>query len=80
MGFKTQHEHDAPNLDPTQFGNIGEVFKYKGERVRVRDSVKVESQDPNLMAVWAKLGGVEHIISSAVKGLEVVMTAARIQC
>ncbi|TGZ82979.1 hypothetical protein EX30DRAFT_339228 [Ascodesmis nigricans] len=68
-----------PGYHETQAG-VGEVFDYQGERVKVKDSVKVESQDPSLMAVWAKLGGVEHVLSGAVKSLEVVMTAAGIKC
>lgn len=72
-GHSSDHQHEPQ-------AGVGEVFEYQGERVKVRDSVKVESQDPSLMAVWAKLGGVEHVLSGAVKALEVVMTAAGIKC
>ncbi|KAH0607467.1 uncharacterized protein H6S33_002501 [Morchella sextelata] len=57
-------------------GEGAEVFVYRGASVRVRERVKVESQDPNLMAVWAKLGGVEHALVGAIKSLEMVAGAA----
>lgn len=53
-----------------------EVFAYRGVNVRVRERVKVESQDPNLMAVWAKLGGLEHALGLAIKSLGMVGGAA----
>ncbi|KAH8149194.1 uncharacterized protein LAJ45_06733 [Morchella importuna] len=53
-----------------------EVFVYRGASVRVRERIKVESQDPNLMAVWAKLGGLEHALVGAIKSLEMVAGAA----
>lgn len=46
------------------------VWDGKGE-VRVKDKVRVESQDPRLMAVMMKVGGLEHGIGVAMGGLEV---------
>lgn len=50
-----------------------EVFMYKGQEVRVRDKVRVESQDPNLMAAMAKLGALEHNVALSRRALDVVM-------
>ena len=50
-----------------------EVFMYKGQEVRVRDKVRVESQDPCLMSALAKLGALERSVAVARRGLDVVM-------
>ncbi|CUS06738.1 unnamed protein product [Tuber aestivum] len=56
--------------------NQDEIYSYKGGDVRVRERVRVESQDPSLMAVWAKLGGLEHALGLAIKSLDIAMKAA----
>ena len=50
-----------------------EVFMYKGQEVRVRDKVRVESQDPCLMSAFAKLGALERSVAVARRTLDVVM-------
>lgn len=50
-----------------------EVFVYKAQEVRVREKVRVESQDPSLMAAMAKLGALERNVAGARRGLAVVM-------
>lgn len=50
-----------------------EVFMYKGQEVRVRDKVRVESQDPSLMAAMAKLGALERNVALSCRALDVVM-------
>ncbi|KAK4543401.1 hypothetical protein LTR36_005544 [Oleoguttula mirabilis] len=50
-----------------------EVFMYKGQEVRVRDKVRVESQDPSLMAAMAKLGALERNIALSKRALDIVM-------
>ncbi|KAI9655718.1 MAG: hypothetical protein M1821_005153 [Bathelium mastoideum] len=50
-----------------------EVFKYKGEEVRVKEKVRVDSQDPSLMAAFAKLSALEHTVALSRKALDVVM-------
>lgn len=50
-----------------------EVFMYKGQEVRVRDKVRVESQDPSLMAAMAKLGALERNIALSRRALDIVM-------
>lgn len=56
-----------------------EIYSYRGMNVRVRERVRVESQDPNLMAVWAKLGGLEHALGLAIKSLGMVSGAAGVR-
>jgi hypothetical protein len=50
-----------------------EVFAYKGQEVRVRDKVRVESQDPSLISAMAKLGALERNIAMSRRSLNVVM-------
>jgi len=75
VGIRPDAAHRAHNaeVDPQ------EVFTYKGSRVRVQELVRVESQDPSLMAAWAKLGGLEHVLRTTIKSLRLVMTAAGIE-
>ncbi|MCJ1474529.1 hypothetical protein MMC13_003187 [Lambiella insularis] len=51
----------------------GQVFAYKGQEVRVREKVRVESQDPSLLAVMAKLSALEHGVGVARRSLAIVM-------
>ncbi|GAB7362810.1 hypothetical protein MBLNU230_g3113t1 [Neophaeotheca triangularis] len=50
-----------------------EVFVWKGREVRVKEKVRVESQDPSLMAAMAKLGALERNVSVSRRALDVVM-------
>ena len=50
-----------------------QVFMYRGQEVRVREKVRVESQDPSLIAVMAKLSALEHGVSVARRSLSIVM-------
>lgn len=49
------------------------MFMWKGEEVRVREKVRVESQDPSLMAVMAKLSALEHEVLRWIGALKVLM-------
>lgn len=49
------------------------MFTWKGEEVRVREKVRVESQDPSLMAVMAKLSALEHEVLRWIAALKVLM-------
>lgn len=50
------------------------VFMYRGEEVRVREKVRVESSaDPSLLSVGAKLGQIERVVESCRGSLRVVM-------
>lgn len=49
------------------------TFKYRGQDVRVREKVRVESQDPALISASAKLNALEHTVMLSRKALEIVM-------
>ena len=49
------------------------VFHYRGQEVKVREKVRVESQDPSLIAVMAKLNALEHGVAVGRKALDIVM-------
>ncbi len=52
---------------------VDETFRYRDRDVRVREKLRVESQDPCLMSVMAKLGALEHTVARAKKSLDIVM-------
>lgn len=52
---------------------LGEIFEYKGEQVRVKEMLRVESQDPSLLAAMAKLSALEHSVAMSRKALSTVM-------
>jgi hypothetical protein len=49
------------------------TFKYKGQDVRVKEKIRVESQDPALISASAKLNALEHSIMLSRKALNIVM-------
>ena len=49
------------------------IFNYKGQNVRVRDKLRVETMDPSLMAAMAKLSALEHTVALNRRALDVVM-------
>ncbi|KAK6522042.1 hypothetical protein TWF281_002611 [Arthrobotrys megalospora] len=54
-------------------GGEEETYTYKGVEVRVKERIKVESQDPSLMSVVSKLGALEHNLAMGRTSLEIVM-------
>ncbi|KAF2225334.1 RAVE subunit 2/Rogdi [Elsinoe ampelina] len=50
-----------------------EVFTYRNQLVKVREKLKIETQDPSLMAALAKLSALEHTVALSRKALDVVM-------
>lgn len=52
---------------------LGETFEYKGEQVRVKEMLRVESQDPSLLAALAKLSALEHSVAMSRRALHTVM-------
>lgn len=52
---------------------MDEIFHYQGQNVRVKEKVRVESADPSLMSVMAKLAALDHTVGMARKCLSVVM-------
>ncbi|KAH7078570.1 RAVE subunit 2/Rogdi [Paraphoma chrysanthemicola] len=49
------------------------TFKYKGQDVRVKEKIRVESQDPALISASAKLNALEHSIMRSRRALNIVM-------
>jgi hypothetical protein len=63
IGAQRRLEHDE--MDST--------FIYRGEEVRVREKIRVESSaDPSLLSVMAKLGQLERTVEAARLGLSIV--------
>lgn len=52
---------------------VDQVFTFKGQEVKVKEKVRVESQDPNLMAAMAKLNALERSVALGRKALDIVM-------
>lgn len=52
---------------------VNETFKWHEEEVQVKEKVRVESQDPSLMAVMAKLTALEHEVLRWIAALRVLM-------
>ena len=63
IGAQRRLEHDEM---------IG-VYKYRGEEVRVKEKLRVESADPSLMSLLAKVAALEHTVGMARRCLGVVM-------
>jgi hypothetical protein len=49
------------------------VYKYKGHDVRVKEKIRVETQDPALISASAKLNALEHSLMLRRKALNMVM-------
>ncbi len=53
---------------------MDDVFTYRGEEVRVREKVRVESSaDPSLLVLMAKLGALERTVAERRGALKVVI-------
>lgn len=52
---------------------MDQVFTYQGQEVTVKEKVRVESQDPNLMAAMAKMNALERSVALGRKALDIVM-------
>lgn len=59
-------------LPPTH-DEAEEMFMFRGQKVRVREKLRIETQDPSLMAALAKLGALEHSVALMRRALNVVM-------
>ncbi|KAF2257977.1 hypothetical protein CC78DRAFT_538142 [Lojkania enalia] len=49
------------------------IFIYKGQEVRVKEKIRVESQDPALISAMAKLNALEHSVALSRKALNIVI-------
>jgi len=71
--FKGRKSHDGGD------GSEGEeVFSYKGMEVKVKEKIRVESQDPSLMSLMSKLGALEHNVVMSRTSLGIVMRDASV--
>ena len=61
----------APKLP--EHDEVEQLFNFRGQEVRVREKVRVESQDPALMAVMAKLSALGHGVAVWRRSLSIVM-------
>lgn len=52
---------------------LDDIFSYKSQEVRVREKLRVESQDPRLLSAMAKLSALEHSVAMSRKALDTVM-------
>jgi len=52
---------------------VSHSYAFKGEEVRVREKLRVESQDPSLLAIMAKLSALEHSVAISRTALDTVM-------
>lgn len=52
---------------------MGETFTWKGQEVKVREKVRVESQDPSLISVMAKLSALDHELRRRRAALNILM-------
>ena len=49
------------------------VFAFRDHQVKVKEKIRVESQDPSLISAMAKLNALEHHVALNRKALDVVM-------
>lgn len=49
------------------------AFTYKNSQVRVKEKIRVESQDPALISASAKLNALGHTVMLSRKALSIVM-------
>lgn len=70
IGAQRRLEHDE----------MDEVFMYRGEEVRVREKVRVESSaDPSLLSLGAKLGALERSVEASREALACVMGGSEVK-
>ena len=58
---------------PPAHDEADRVFKFRGQDVRVKEKIRVETQDPALISAMAKLNALEHSVLLSRKALHIVM-------
>ncbi|KAF1947281.1 hypothetical protein EJ02DRAFT_139291 [Clathrospora elynae] len=58
---------------PPAHDEVDRTFKFKGQDVRVKEKIRVESQDPALISASAKLNALGHSVMLSRKALNIVM-------
>ena len=73
LSFREQLAVALGGPRPPLHDKADETFTYKGQEVKVKEKVRVESQDPSLMAALVKLNALERTVNLALKALDIVM-------
>lgn len=73
LSLRTRLTQILAPLPPPTHDEADRTFVYRGQEVKVREKVRVESQDPSLMAVGAKLSAVGHAVEGWRWKLGIVM-------
>lgn len=71
IGFSLRDRLFGPRLPSHDDQN--DVFAWQGEEVKVKEKIRVETQDPSLIAVMAKLSALEHEVLKCRASLKIVM-------
>jgi len=58
---------------PPIHDEVDRIFNYRDQEVRVKEKIRVESQDPALISAMAKLNALEHSVGLSRKALDIVM-------
>ncbi|KAF1966924.1 hypothetical protein BU23DRAFT_584105 [Bimuria novae-zelandiae CBS 107.79] len=58
---------------PPSHDEADRVFRFRDQEVRVKEKIRVESQDPALISAMAKLNALEHNLLLSRKALHIVM-------
>ncbi|KAI1610631.1 RAVE subunit 2/Rogdi [Exophiala viscosa] len=62
---------------PPNHDEMGEIFEWRGKQdVIVREKVRVESGDPSLMSIAAKLSALEHEVARWRMNLRIILTGS----
>ncbi|KAL1854132.1 hypothetical protein Plec18167_000050 [Paecilomyces lecythidis] len=70
-GFSIRERLFGPRLPPHD--EAGEVFTWKGQEVKVKEKIRVESQDPSLMSAMSKITALHHEVQKWIAAVNVVM-------
>ncbi|KAJ9298702.1 hypothetical protein DTO271G3_3669 [Paecilomyces variotii] len=70
-GFSIRERLFGPRLPPHD--EAGQVFIWKGQEVKVKDKIRVESQDPCLMSAMSKITALQHEVQKWIAAVNVVM-------
>ncbi|OCL07355.1 hypothetical protein AOQ84DRAFT_60450 [Glonium stellatum] len=60
-------------IRPPAHDEADRTFTYRGQEVRVKEKIIVESQDPSLISAMSKLNALEHHVALSRKALSIVM-------
>lgn len=70
-GFSIRERLFGPRLPPHD--EAGQVFIWKGQEVKVKEKIRVESQDPSLMSAMSKITALQHEVQKWIAAVNVVM-------